>query len=115
MKTPIILKNKLLLCGKNIIGITLYPFIIFRKSLIDNVSKERYDVILNHEKIHIEQQKELLVIPFYLWYCGEFLIKLLKYKDKAYYNLSFEREAYANEKDVNYIKSRKFFSFLKYL
>ena len=40
-------------------GITLYPFIILRKK------HKKNKIILNHESIHIEQQKELLVIGFY--------------------------------------------------
>jgi hypothetical protein len=39
--------------------------------------------------------KEMLYIPFYLWYGVEWLIKLLC-KGNAYRNLSFEREAYDN-------------------
>jgi hypothetical protein len=31
----------------------------------------------------------------------------------AYRNISFEREAYANEKDLDYLKRRSFFGFLK--
>jgi hypothetical protein len=39
------------------------------------------------------------------------------YKDKnlAYRNISFEKEAYANEKDLNYVKQRSFWKFLSYL
>ncbi|MGK0254765.1 MAG: hypothetical protein ACI9OE_002275, partial [Mariniflexile sp.] len=33
----------------------------------------------------------------------------------AYRNISFEREAYANEMYLDYLKQRKFWSFLKYL
>jgi hypothetical protein len=42
---------------------------------------------------------------------------LLYYRDrmKAYYNLSFEREAYGNEKDLAYLNTRSFWKFLKYL
>lgn len=42
----------------------------------------------------------MLFIFFFLWYFIEWTVKLFKYgvKDnKAYYNLSFEREAYINE------------------
>ena len=53
-----------------------------------------------HEKIHIAQQKEMLVIPFYLWYFIEWLVRLFK-KGNAYQNISFEREAYVNEYNFN--------------
>jgi hypothetical protein len=39
--------------------------------------------------------KEMLYIPFYLWYGVEWLVKLFC-KGNAYRNISFEREAYDN-------------------
>lgn len=96
---------------KGFSGITLFPFIIARKNRIDN------QVFINHEKIHIRQQLELLVLPFFVWYLIEFFIRLIQYKDKrmAYRNISFEREAYANDKHLNYLNKRKLFAFLRYL
>ena len=32
------------------------------------------------------------------------------FSHKAYRNISFEKEAYNNEKDLNYIKNRKIFA-----
>jgi len=73
--------------------------------------------LINHEKIHLRQQLELLILPFYIWYITEYLIGLIKYRDtkKAYYAISFEREAYANEYNLNYLQTRSFWRFLKYL
>uniref|UniRef100_UPI00404922BE hypothetical protein n=1 Tax=Flavobacterium sp. TaxID=239 RepID=UPI00404922BE len=93
-------------------GITLFPFIIF--------SDENYKsdlILLNHEKIHIRQQLELLVVVFYIWYGIEFLVRFAQYKNwnLAYRNISFEREAYANEKDFNYLKKRAFWKFYNFL
>ena len=58
----------------------------------------------------------MLVLPFFVIYLTVFLIGYLKYKNwqSAYRNISFEREAYANEKDLNYLKKRSFWEFLKY-
>ncbi len=72
---------------------------------------------MNHEKIHLRQQIELLVIPFYMFYTIEFVIRLIQYNSwyLAYQNISFEREAYVKEKDLNYLKSRPFWSFVGYL
>jgi len=36
-------------------------------------------------------------------------------RKKAYRNISFEREAYANESNPDYLTNRKFFSFFNYL
>lgn len=70
------------------------------------------DAILNHEAIHTAQMKELLYVPFYILYCAEYIINIFKYwnLDKAYRNISFEKEAYANEKDLNYLKTRHKFA-----
>lgn len=72
---------------------------------------------LNHEKIHWEQEKECLILPFLLWYGVEFLIKLAKYKNwhKAYRAISFERESYANQNNSDYIENRSHFSWFKYI
>ena len=71
------------------------------------------DITLNHEKIHTAQIKEMLYVFFYVWYVIEWLIRLPK--GNAYRNISFEREAYANDKDPNYLNTRKVFAFLKYM
>lgn len=73
--------------------------------------------IINHEKIHTRQMLETLVIGFYVWYVFEWLVKWMIYKDRfvAYQNIGFEREAYDNDLDMNYLKHRKRFGFIKYL
>lgn len=70
--------------------------------------------VIRHETIHTKQMKEMLYIPFYLWYVLEWCIKCL-YKKNAYRNISFEREAYDNQDDLNYLKNRKHYSWVKYL
>lgn len=74
------------------------------------------DVLLNHERIHLKQQLELLILPFYIWYGLEWLVKWCIYKDRyiAYKNISFEREAYFHESNLDYLKKRRIFEFLKY-
>lgn len=93
-------------------GIALFPFIVLRQSRMKDDP-----VLINHEKIHLRQQLELLVIPFFIWYGLEFLIRYLKYRNwrMAYSTISFEREAYKNEKDLNYLKSRSWYGFLGYV
>lgn len=101
-----------LLKNTKISGITLFPFILLRKKEL-----RHNPILINHEKIHLRQQLELLIIPFYIWYLSEYYIKYLKYKnpDLAYRNISFEREAYKNDQNLGYLKSRKFWSFISYL
>jgi hypothetical protein len=83
-------------------GITFFPFIIFASNI------EIDDELINHERIHLRQQLELLIIPFYIWY-------FIEYYTKGYWQVSFEKEAYANDKNPNYLKERKMFSFFKYI
>ncbi|TRX20645.1 hypothetical protein FNW25_02320 [Flavobacterium franklandianum] len=93
-------------------GLAFFPF-VFVKYRLD---KENVTFV-NHERIHLRQQLELLIIPFFIWYFLEFFLRLAQYrnKDLAYRNISFEREAYANEKDLDYLKNRTFWDFLKYI
>ena len=87
--------------------------VIFAKSEFNPISQRT----INHESIHTIQMKEALYIFFYLWYVLEWLVRLIQYRDskQAYRNISFEREAYVNEENETYIKSRTAFSWLDYI
>ncbi len=94
------------------IGVAIYPFIFIKdKSFKTDLQ------LINHEKIHLKQQLELLLLPFFIWYAIEFLFRYIQFKNAhmAYKNISFEKEAYINESNLNYLNDRKLFSFLKYL
>lgn len=107
----IIIAQKLLKNTK-INGITLFPFILLRHR-----SLKHHPILINHEKIHLRQQIELLIIFFYLWYVIEYYYWFFKLKNSflAYKRISFEREAYAMEADLDYLKHRKCWSFWKYI
>ena len=81
-----------------------------QKDMIANV------ILINHERIDLRQQLEFLVLPFYLIYFIEFCVNLIKCKNvnRAYYNISFEKKAYQNEKDLEFLKSRPAWNFRKY-
>lgn len=93
-------------------AMALYPFMIFKKQTL-----KESQVIINHEKVHFRQQQELLIIFFYPLYFLHYLINLIRYRShhKAYYQICFEKEAYANERDFGYLKRRKGYAWLKYL
>jgi len=97
-------------------GITLWPFIVLRE-VHDSTDfwRKRATRIINHESIHIKQQAELLIVPFYILYVLEWLIKIFVYwsTTKAYYAISFEREAYSNDENLDYLKSRKSYAWIK--
>ena len=120
MKIPIIKFNDKFLDRIGIFmrigGITLWPWIILREKYRDDPRyREHLTETVNHESIHIKQQQELLVIPFYILYIVEWFIKLFVYGKDAYRNLSFEREAYTNEANPDYLKTRKFWAWFKYI
>lgn len=99
-------------------GIALLPFIILREryNQLSDYWRAKRERVINHESIHINQQLELLVIPFYILYILEWIIKLFIYGGKkAYYNISFEREAYSNEYDKDYLQNRRPYSWLNYI
>ena len=107
----------MILCSRYLVpngylGLTIFPFVFLKNKKLKEDAQ-----LINHEKIHLNQQLELLILPFFIWYVIEFLLRLCFYKnwDLAYRNISFEREAYANESNTKYMHQRKFWQFLKYI
>lgn len=91
-------------------AITLFPFVL----IAPGVPLSRRLVI--HEKIHLRQQAELLLLPFYLLYLLEFITAYYRYGNQyqAYRHISFEKEAYAHEGDSNYLKHRPLWNWRHY-
>lgn len=106
-------------------GISLFPFVILRERYLgkdplvnkytNRFWKDKAKRIINHETIHFQQQLELLIIPFYIIYVTEYIIKslLLFSIKKGYMAISFEREAYDNDDNLEYLKTRKRYSWIK--
>lgn len=103
-----IISNKII-PFKGFKAINLFGFLFVRKEY--NLS----EIDINHEAIHSAQMKELLYVPFYIIYGIEWLIKLCIYRnmDKAYMNISFEREAYFFQGDLDYLNRRKKYAWIK--
>ena len=93
-------------------AMAIFPFI-----LLKDKHQKADPVLINHERIHLRQQLELLILPFYLLYLFNYLLNLLRYKNhhRAYFNIVFEREAYTCERKPDYLKTRRFFAWLKYV
>lgn len=70
---------------------------------------------INHESIHTEQMKELGYVFFYILYFIEWLVRLITNTSSAYRSISFEREAYGNQDNMNYLNNRKRYSWIKYI
>jgi len=93
-------------------GMAIFPFVFVK------YAKLKYNKqIVNHELIHLRQQIELLIIPFFILYIFNYLINILRYKnhDQAYRNIVFELEAYGNDSNFRYLKDRRFCSWIKYI
>jgi hypothetical protein len=88
-------------------GMALYPFVLVKRA-----DMKLDKVLVNHERIHLVQQLELLIIPFYLLYLGNYLVNRAKGQDHhtAYMHIIFEQEAYRQEANLNYLEKRKFWA-----
>lgn len=106
-----IIRNKYL-PPKGYKAMTIGPYIFVRENSIIGT------VDLNHEAIHWKQEKEMLILPFFIWYVVEFLIRYIsngfKWHD-AYRNISFEQEAYVYQEDFTYPAIRKFMAWIEYI
>lgn len=93
------------LLGKSFLAICLCGLVFATRPL--------NSIELNHERIHAAQQKELLYLPFFVWYVVEWLVLCIKYRDRmeAYYHIRFEREAYKHQNDLIYLKHRKHYHY----
>jgi len=90
-------------------AVNLFGFLFARKKLSEDE--------IRHEEIHSLQMKEMLYVGFYIWYCVEWLIRffLCWNAKRAYFNISFEREAYLFQGSPSYLEERKHYSWFHYL
>ena len=93
-------------------GMALFPFILVR-----NAQLKENPILIRHETIHFWQEVELLIIPFYILYLANYIVNRFKHQNhhKAYLNIVFEREAYMNEANPNYLKKRKAWAWFKFI
>ncbi len=96
---------------KGFVAINLFGIIFARREY------RLGQVELNHERIHTQQMIEMLFLFFYLFYLIEWFIKLIYYRNfmKAYRSISFEREAYTFQRDLQYLKKRRIFAWRKWV
>ena len=96
---------------KGFYAINLFGTFFVRKEYKDMPIPEN---TINHESIHTAQMREMGYIFFYIWYFIEWLLLIFSVGKEAYYWISFEREAYDNEDNLNYLKERKHYSWFNY-
>ena len=118
--------NNSIIPFKGFIAINLFGTLFVRSEYAYKLELESYKAtVLNHEAIHTEQMKDFARfmpkfiqqyiggIVFYIIYLLEWLFKVIfmyPFSHEAYRNISFEREAFQNEKDLCYIDNRKLFA-----
>lgn len=142
MKLALMKSFLLFITGGGVAAITLFPFGIYfkKQAYLDSPRTQNHEKI--HWKQQIEMfvagliiaalaagilmlcnifawwMLTLLLFPFlffYLWYAIEWFVKVILPPKGAYYDLSHEREAYEFDDDLNYLKRRKLFAWLKYI
>lgn len=91
-------------------GMAIFPFVLLKPRVPGRV-------LLHHECIHLRQQLETGILLFYIWYLSEYLLRLVWYRShyRAYREISFEKEAFANETSFTYLTNRPFWAFLHYI
>ena len=93
-------------------ALAVFPFIITTPQDADT------PWIINHELIHFRQQIETLFIglPILSFFEREYARWILKKsKIERYLYVASEQEAYRNQQDSNYLKTRKFGSVFSYV
>lgn len=92
-------------------GLSFFIFIWISKLTKDEVT------LVRHEKIHFLQQVELLFIFHWLFYAYFYIAARSKGHGHyaAYRHNPFELEAYSNEGDATYLKTRKSFAWIQHI
>lgn len=93
----------------NIGAITL-GFFVFSRGVVSESTRR-------HETIHLHQQIETGFLLFYVLYLYYWLKSKVKGipGDESYMLIPFEKEAYTNELDQEYLQKRKFWAWTKYI
>jgi hypothetical protein len=92
-------------------AMAIFPLIILKSK------KDIPSWLITHERIHFQQQLELLIIGSYILTIIEYIYARMILKlsgEQAYLWGSSEQEAYQNHGDVNYLYKRKMFQRFKY-
>jgi len=99
---------------KGFTAMTIWPYIIVRYDRKDKFTAK----IERHETTHALQQKEMLLVFFFILYGLEWVLKLPFCKfdtERAYMSISFEQEAYEHQQEVYYNEVRRHYAWAKYV
>ena len=102
-----VIRNGVLPVGRRFAAINIFGVLFARHGV--RITPE----LINHERIHTAQMRELLFVFFYPVYVLEWLWRLICCRGnwyKAYNSISFEREAYRHDGDLSYLARRRHFA-----
>ena len=87
-------------------AITIGPLVFSRSTMSERVR--------NHEAIHWQQYIETGILGFIILYYSFYFWNYIKYRDgeRAYFMIPFEKEAYDNDGDLEYLSTRKRYSWI---
>ena len=88
-------------------AVTIWPFVF--------VSDEVSESLLQHERIHLQQQTELFLIGFYVLYAWYWLRAWLDDPNFAYMANPFEMEAYRYEREPGYMYYRPAYAWREFV
>ena len=90
-------------------AITIGPLVFSRGKISESTRR--------HETIHWQQYIETFILGFLLLYFGFYIASLFKGRGgrDSYMEIPFEREAYENQEDKEYLKNRKRFAWVKHV
>ena len=91
-------------------AVNLCGIVFIRRAWLESHDAIALSFLLNHERIHSAQMRELAYLGFYIVYLLEWIFRLIFHTDTAYRGISFEREAAAHEYDHYYLDNRKSFA-----
>jgi hypothetical protein len=107
-------------------GIALVPFVFV---FGNPYTGSRLAVFRNHENIHVRQVEDTIKkhmkyvwklgyvtgwVAWYVSYLYKWISNVKKYGGGAYRNISYEREAYSNQYNLQYLNKRKPFQYKEY-
>tara|TARA_R110002167_G_scaffold238666_1_gene443816 strand:- start:10 stop:366 length:357 start_codon:yes stop_codon:yes gene_type:complete len=97
-KVPVVLSK---LAPIEIGAITIGPLVFSRG--------EMSDITKNHESIHWQQYIETGILGFIILYYTFYLMNYIRYRDGkiAYHMIPFEKEAYDNDENLEYLENRE--------
>lgn len=95
----------------------LFPFVVINTPVALSPLLDT-EALLEHENVHVAQQRELLIIGAFIVIWIELLYKRLRFYPTfaiARLNLSMEREALYNQRNPEFLANRPMFNWINYL